>query len=186
MIKGLNTLLFAKLTSDTTDQTSGKAVYETPSKLSGAIEIKPKLNQNSAELYADDTLQDADYSVSTVGLTLTVDDDNDEIFCKLIGMKEDGQGGYDASVYDESQAIGLGYIEVKGQGKYRVKFYPNCKVKPFDSDAKTKEDKVSFQTPSVEITASPLKSGKYKHQKTFSTSTEAVTYLNSLFTQAGA
>ena len=101
-------------------------------------------------------------------------------------MKEDGQGGYDASVYDESQAIGLGYIEVKGQGKYRVKFYPNCKVKPFDSDAKTKEDKVSFQTPSVEITASPLKSGKYKHQKTFSTSAEAVTYLNSLFTQAGA
>ena len=186
MIKGLNTLLFAKLTSDTTDQTSGKAVYETPSKLSGAIEIKPKLNQNSAELYADDTLQDADYSVSTVGLTLTVDDDNDDIFCELIGMKGDGEGGYDASVYDESQAIGLGYIEVKGQGKYRVKFYPNCKVKPFDSDAKTKEDKVSFQTPSVEITASPLKSGKYKHQKTFSTSAEAVTYLNSLFTQAGA
>ena len=131
MIKGLNTLLFAKLTSDTTDQTSGKAVYAAPTKLSGAIEIKPKLNQNSAELYADDTLQDADYSVSTVGLTLTVDDDNDEIFCELIGMKEDGSGGYDASVYDESQAIGLGYIEVKGQGKYRVKFYPNCKVKPF-------------------------------------------------------
>ena len=51
MIKGLNTLLFAKLTSDTTDQTSGKAVYETPSKLSGAIEIKPKLNQNRINTY---------------------------------------------------------------------------------------------------------------------------------------
>ena len=87
-------------------------MYAAPTKLSGAIEIKPKLNQNSAELYADDTLQDADYSVSTVGLTLTVDDDNDDIFCELIGMKGDGESGYDASVYDESQAIGLGYIEV--------------------------------------------------------------------------
>ena len=181
MIKGLNTLLFAKLTSDTTDQTSGKAVYETPSKLSGAIEIKPKLNQNSAELYADDTLQDADYSVSTVGLTLTVDDDDDDIFCDLVGMIEDDEGGYDASIYDSSVIIGLGYIEIKGKNKYRVKFYPKCKVKPFDSDAKTKEDKVSFQTSSLEVTAFSLNNGIYKHQKTFSDSNEAVEYLKELF-----
>ena len=186
MIKGFNTLLYAKLIIDDTSEQDGIAIYEPYKKLAGAIEIKPKLNQNSAELYSDYMLVDSDYIVSTVSLTLTVDDDNDDIFCELIGMKEDGKGGYDASVYDESQAIGLGYIEVKGQGKYRVKFYANCKVKPCDSDAKTKEDKVSFQTPSVEITASPLKSGKYKHQKTFSTSAEVVTYLNSLFTQAGA
>ena len=184
MIKGLNTLLYAKLLSDTTDQENGKATYEAPKKLAGAIEIKPKLNQNSAELYADDTLTDADYSVSTVGLTLTVDDDDDEIFCELIGMTKDEDGGYDASVYDESVAMGIGYIEVKGKGKYRVKFYRNAKVKPYDSDAKTKEEKVTFQKPSVEITASPLKNGTYKHQKTFTSSTAAVAYLNSLFTQA--
>ena len=186
MIKGFNTLLYAKLISDDTYEQDGLAIYEPYKKLAGAIEIKPKLNQNSAELYSDYMLVDSDYIVSTVSLTLTVDDDNDDIFCDLIGMIEDDEGGYDASIYDSSVIIGLGYIEIKGKNKYRVKFYPKCNVKPFDSDAKTKEDKVSFQTPSVEITASPLKNGKYKHQKTFSTSAEAVTYLNSLFTQAGA
>lgn len=192
MIKGLNTLLYAKLLSDTTDQVDGKATYEEPKKLAGAIEIKPKLNQNNAEMYADDTLKDSDYSVSSVGLTLTVDDDDDDIFCPLIGMTPDGEGenpGYDASVYDESEPMGIGYIEVKGGGKYRVKFYRNAKVKPFDSDAKTKEEKVTFQKPSVDITASPLKNGLYKHQKTFSgkdAAKEAVSYLNSLFTQASA
>ena len=114
MIKGFNTLLYAKLISDDTSGQDGLAIYEPYKKLAGAIEIKPKLNQNSAELYSDNMLVGSDYSVSSTSLTLTVDDDNDEIFCKLIGMKDDGEGGYDASVYDESQAIGLGYIEVKG------------------------------------------------------------------------
>lgn len=181
MIKGLNTLLYGELLLDNTDQADGMATYDSPKKLAGAIEIKPKLNQNNAELYADDTLTDSDYSVSTVGLTLTVDDDDDEIFCELIGMKKDEDCGYDASVYDESVAIGIGYIEVKGNGKYRVKFYPNAKVKPFDSDAKTKEEKVTFQKTTVEVTASPLKNGLYKYQKTFGNSAAAVEYLKRLF-----
>ena len=104
-------------------------------------------------------------------------------------MTPNGEGenpGYDASVYDESAPMGLGYIEVKGKGKFRVKFYPNAKVKPFDSDAKTKEENVTFQKPTVEVTASPLKNGLYKHQKTFTDGAAAVTYLKNLFTQASA
>lgn len=189
MIKGLNTLLYGKLLLDDTEQPNGNAVYEPPKKLSGAIEIKPKLNQNNAELYSDDMLVDSDYSVSSVGLTLTVDDDDDDIFCPLIGMTPNGEGenpGYDASVYDESAPIGLGYIEVKGNGKFRVKFYPNAKVKPFDSDAKTKEEKVTFQKTSIEVIASPLKNGMYKHQKTFLDSKSAVEYLKYLFTSGVA
>lgn len=184
MIKGLNTLLYARLLSDDTDLPNGVALYEPYKKLAGAIEIKPKLNQNTAELYSDDTLIDSDYSVSSVGLTLTVDDDDDDIFCPLIGMTPDVEcdsPGYDASVYDESAAMAIGYIEVKGGGKYRVKFYYNAKVKPFDSDAKTKEEKVTFQKTSVEVTASPLKNGNYKHQQTFTDSAEAVDYLKYLF-----
>ena len=181
MIKGFNTLLYAKLISDDTYEQDGLAIYEPYKKLAGAIDIKPKLNQNIAELYSDNMLVGSDYIVSTVSLTLTVDDDNDDIFCDLIGMIEDGKGGYDASIYDSSVIIGLGYIEIKGKNKYRVKFYPKCKIKPFDSDAKTKEDKVSFQTASVEVTASPLNNGIYKHQKTFSDSNAAVEYLKELF-----
>ena len=181
MIKGFNTLLYAKLISDDTYEQDGLAIYEPYKKLAGAIEIKPKLNQNSAELYSDNMLVSSDYSVSSTSLTLTVDDDNDDIFCDLIGMIEDGEGGYDASIYDESVPIAIGYIEVKGKSEYRVKFYPKCKVKPFDSDAKTKEDKVSFQTSSLEVTAFSLNSGIYKHQKTFSDSNEAVEYLKELF-----
>ena len=181
MIKGFNTLLYAKLISDDTSEQDGLAIYEPYKKLAGAIEIKPKLNQNSAELYSENMLVGSDYSVSSTSLTLTVDDDNDDIFCDLIGMKEYGKGGYDASIYDSSVIIGLGYIEIKGKNKYRVKFYPKCKVKPFDSDAKTKEDKVSFQTSSLEVTAFSLNSGIYKHQKTFSDSNAAVEYLKELF-----
>lgn len=182
MIKGLNTLLYAKLLSDDTNLPNGTAIYEPYKKLAGAIEIKPKLNQNAAELYSDDALIDSDYSVSSVGLTLTVDDDDDDIFCPIIGMTTDGENyGYDASVYDESIQIAIGYIEVKGRGKYRVKFFPNTKVKPFDSDAKTKEEKVTFQKTSIEVIASPLKNGVYKHQQTFVSSAAAISYLKYLF-----
>lgn len=181
MIKGLNTLLYAKLLSDNTDTQYGITSYGPSNKLAGAIEIKPKINQNSAELYADDTLVDSDYSVSTVIFTLTVDDDDDDIFCELIGMKANEDGGYDASVYDESVGIGIGYIEVKGKRKYRVKFYPNAKVKPFDTDAKTREEKVTFQKPILEVTASPLKNGIYKYQKTFSSLLDAIYHLKNLF-----
>ena len=93
MIKGFNTLLYAKLISDDTSGQDGIAIYEPYKKLAGAIEIKPKLNQNSAELYSENMLVDSDYIVSTVSLTLTVDDDNDDIFCDLIGMIEDGDFG---------------------------------------------------------------------------------------------
>ena len=181
MIKGLNTLLYAKLISDDTSGQDGLAIYEPYKKLAGAIDIKPKLNQNSAELYSDTMLVGSDYSVSSTSLTLTVDDDNDDIFCDLIGMIEDENGGYDASIYDESVPIAIGYIEVKGKSEYRVKFYPKCKVKPFDSDAKTKEDKVSCQNSSLEVTAVSLNNGIYKHQKTFSYSNAAVEYLKELF-----
>ena len=181
MIKGFNTLLYAKLISDDTYEQDGIAIYEPYKKLAGAIEIKPKLNQNSAELYSENMLVGSDYSVSSTSLTLTVDDDNDDIFCDLIGMIEDENGGYDASIYDESVPIAIGYIEVKGKSEYRVKFYPKCKVKPFDSDAKTKEDKVSFQTSSLEVTAFSLNNGIYKYQKTFSDSNAAVEYLKELF-----
>ena len=181
MIKGFNTLLYAKLISDDTYEQDGIAIYEPYKKLAGAIEIKPKLNQNSAELYSDNMLVGSDYSVSSTSLTLTVDDDDDDILCDLVGMIEDDEGGYDASIYDRSVIIGLGYLEIKGKNEYRVKFYPKCKLKPFDSDAQTKADKVSFQTSSLEVTAFSLNSGIYKHQKTFPDSNAAVEYLKELF-----
>ena len=42
MIKGFNTLLYAKLISDDTSGQDGLAIYKPYKKLSGANEIKPK------------------------------------------------------------------------------------------------------------------------------------------------
>lgn len=167
--------------------------YAAPSKLAGAIEFKENLTTNDAKLYADDVLKDSDSSVTGGDITLGIDDDDPAIFGPLLGQKKNSialSGGvsktvdvYDATSNDEPVATGFGYISKKNGGKYKVTFYPKIKFAPYSVDAKTKEDKLEYTTPSVVGTIYPdEETGLYRRTAIVDSETEAVAALKALFT----
>lgn len=167
--------------------------YKAPSKLAGAIEFKENLNSNDAKLYADDVLQDSDSSVTGGDITLGIDDDDPAIFGPLLGQKKNSialSGGesktvdvYDATSNDEPIAVGFGYISKKNGGKYKVVFYPKVKFAPYSVDAKTKEEKLEYTTPSVAGTIYPdEQTGLYRRTAVVESEADAVAALKALFT----
>ena len=70
---GLNNFRYGIL-DDETEKYNGALT------LGKAIDCKVSLDLNSAELYADDTLAETDYSVKKATVTITFDEDDDEPF----------------------------------------------------------------------------------------------------------
>lgn len=176
---GLKTFLYAPMATET--PTYSKA----PAKLAGAIEAKVDIEQNDAKLYADDELQDSDESFISGKITLGVDDDDPDIFGPILGKTVDAESGEVSSNSDDKPMfVGFGYItRNSGEKKYRAKFYPKVKFKDFDTEAKTKQDKLEYVTPSVEGTVYALEDGNWKTENRFATKAEAVAYLEGCFTQ---
>ena len=56
-----------------------------PKSLGKAIDCKVSLELNSAELYADDSLSESDYTFNKGSVTITVDDDDDTVLAPLLG-----------------------------------------------------------------------------------------------------
>ncbi len=177
---GLSTFLHAERDDE-------KGTYAVPGKLAGAIDIKEALDRNDAKLYADNELQDSDNSVTGGKITLTVDDDDDAIFAPVLGetVEEIQVDGKDykkviSKTMDVPPGQGFGFITQKNGGKYKVSFYPKVKFTRGDEEAKTKEDKTEYTTPSVEGTIYPV-DGDYKMKISVNTLEEAKKVLYSLF-----
>ena len=184
---GLKQFTYGELTTEGNDLAG--CVYGTPEKLAGAIECKVSLNIAEATLYDDDVLDEKESVVTNGTITLGINEADDEIFAVLLGsnVKEIKDGAVvevTSKTTDTAIPIGFGHIVtkiVKHQRKYKVEFFPKVTFKPFMQDAKTKGESLEFTTPSVEGTIFPLKDGTWEKHATFDNETDAVTYLNSLF-----
>lgn len=168
-----------------------------PSVLAGAIEAKVSLSANDTKLYADDIKKFEDNSVSDGTISLTIDNDDESIFAELLGKtkiektvtlngEEVTVSEYISSNQDVAIPVGFGYITGKqtdGGRLYRVNFFKKVSFKPFETDSKTKADKLEFTTPAIEGTIYMLNDGTYKIESVFENSETAIEYLKSLFTQ---
>lgn len=180
---GLKSFLYGELDES-------KKTYTAPAKLAGAIEIKESLTTNDAKLHADDTLVESDDSVAGGTLTLGIDDDDDTIFCPLLGKQSEsitptsGEAvtGYISTTEDTAKFVGFGYITKKTGSKYKVYFYPKVKFKPYSIDGKTKGEKLEYATPSIEGDLFPL-DNVYRKEVTVDNLTLAVDLLKKYFTQ---
>ena len=150
---------------------------------------------NNAELYANDSLAEFDYSFKKGTLSLTVADDNDELCAELFGnANEDGE--VVSTIEDAIPEFGYGHIIPKlvgGARKYKVEFFPRVKFTKITSDNKTRGESMEFSTTSLEATVFPLDvaingigAGTWEKHKTFDDLAEAETYLDSLMTPAKA
>lgn len=151
---------------------------------------------NSAELYGNDVLAESDYTFKKGTLTLTLVDDNDEKDADLLGntvsSETSNKGEVIMKVDDNAPEVGYGHIIpkiVNNVRKYKVEFFPRVKFNKVTHDAKTRGESVEFTTVTLEGVVYPLDKtfnglaeGVWEKHKTFSSLTDAETYLDSLLT----
>ncbi len=147
---------------------------------------------NSAELYANDGLAEADYSFKKGVLTITIADDDDKFIAELFGSENVEGGEVTQSINDTAGEFGYGHIIPKmvgGQRKFKVEFFPRVKFTKVTSDNKSRGESVEFSTTTLEGTVFPLendlnglKAGVWEKHQTFATLQEAETYLDGLLT----
>lgn len=173
---GLNNFKYSKLT-----ELDGIPSYAGAKTLGKAIDCKVSIEKYEAELYADDTLAESDYTFKKGTITLTIDEDDDTVFAELLGHEVDEETGeLIRKDTDVAPYVGVGRILTKivnGVYKYKVEILPKVKFSEPEQEESTKGDSIEFKTPSIEGTVVKLADGTWSKAKTFTTRDEAVAYL---------
>lgn len=157
-----------------------------PESLGKAIDCKVSLELNSAELYADDSLAESDYTFNKGTVTITVDDDDDTVLAPLLGHTISEDGEVVRKDTDTAPYIAFGRILTKIVGgiyKYKVEFLSKVKFKDTMPDEATKGESVEFTGVSIEGSVMRKTNGEWSKTKTFTSYEEASEYLDSLLTK---
>ena len=146
---------------------------------------------NTAELYANDSLVESDYTFKKGTLSLTVADDDDKFIAEILGntVNEDE---VTSTIDDVAPEFGYGHVIPKlvgGVKKFKVEFFPRVKFTKVTSDNKTRGENVEFSTTAIEGTVFPIETaingltvGTWEKHQTFATLQEAEEYLDNLLT----
>lgn len=175
---GLSNLWYSHLT----EGTDGTPTYDGAKTFGKAVSCQTSITNNSAELYADDSLAESDYTFSKGTITLGVADDDETIFADVLGHSIDTDGEVVSTATDVAPYIGVGRIITKlvnNVYKYKAVFLHKCKFSEPSADDKTKGESVEFSTPSIEGTIARLgdENGTWRDSKTFTTKSDALTWL---------
>ena len=180
---GLNNFKYSVLT-----ETAGVPSYAGVKSLAKAIDCKVAIENYTAELYADDSLAESDYTFKKGTITLTIDEDDDTVFAELLGHSVDEETGEMVRKdTDVAPYVGVGRILTKivnGVYKYKVEFLPKVKFSEPAQEETTKGDSIEFKTPSIEGTVTKLADGTWSRAKTFTDKNEAIEFLNSLMAKS--
>lgn len=145
---GLSSLYYAKLTQDT----SAGVTYDTPAPIAGAITAKVSPKVTSDVLYADDGAAETASALGEIEVELQVKDLPLDIHAALLGhtLGEDGvlyQKNSDTPPY-----VAIGFKSLKSNGNYRYVWLLKGRFQPVEENYQTKEDKTTFQTPTIKGT----------------------------------
>lgn len=179
---GLNNFKYSILT----ELEDGTPAYSGAKSLGKAIDCKVSVENNSAELYAEDGLAESDYTFKKGTVSLSIDEDDDTIFAEILGHTISEDGEIERKDTDVAPFVGLGRILTKivnSKYKYKVEFLKKVKFAEPSPDEKTKGESVEFSTTTVEGTVMKLADGSWSKAKTFDDKAEAVAYLESLMTE---
>lgn len=155
------------------------------------IDAKFTEDRNNTKLHADDKIVEKDKSFKGGTIAITVDDVDDKTYSDVKGCVIDKDEVTENSE-DVAPEIGYGHIVTKiydGVKKYKVEFLPRVEITKITADRKTKGESIEYNTVSIEGNVVELeeeingmKVGDWKKTQTFTTLTEAQTYLDGLLT----
>lgn len=157
----------------------------TPTTLGKAVSCQVSVENNNAELYADNAIAESDYSFNKGTVTLAVDDCTDTVFADILGHEIDSNGEVVRKATDVAPYVALGRIVTKmvgGDYRYKVEFLSKVKFQEPSAEENTKGANVEFATTSITGTIMTLDNGEWSKTKTFESYSDADTYLTSLLT----
>lgn len=181
---GLNNLYYAKLT----EASDGTPTYDGGKSFGKAVSCNVSISNNSATLYADDSLAESDTSFQNGTVSLTVDDDREATFADVLGHTINN-GEVVRNVNDVAPYVALGRIIVKLVNNvklYKAEILFKVKFSEPSSDTNTRGESVEFSTPTIEGQISALANGKWSEAKTFSTKAEALAYILGVLAVSGS
>jgi len=170
--------------SNLTEADDGTATFNGSKTLGKAVSCSSSITNNSAQLFADDTLAESDTSFQGGTLTLGTDDERDEVFAPLLGHEIDEEGEVISNVNDIAPWVGVGRVVMKiveNVRYYKAIVLLKVKFSEPSDDENTKGESVEFATSSIEGTIATLKNGDWRKAQTFATKAEAIAYIDGIF-----
>lgn len=182
---GLNSLFYAILS----EALDGTPSYGGAKSFGKAVNCNVSITNNSAELYADDSLAESDTTFQSGTVSLGVDDDREATFAEVLGHNITEAGELTCNVNDIAPFVGLGRVVVKLVNNvrlYKAEILYKVKFSEPSQDDQTRGESVAFATPTIEGKVATLKNGNWRDAKTFSTKAEAVAYIMGVFASNGS
>ena len=176
---GLSNLIWAKLT----EAQDGTPTYTDRKSLGKAVSANVSISNNSASLYADNTLAESDTSFQTGTITCGVDEDADATFAELLGHTVT-EGVVVKSATDTAKWVGVGRIITKmisGVYYYKAEVLYKVNFSEPSQDDSTKGETIEFRTPEIEGTIATLANGKWCTSQTFTTKANALAFIQGIF-----
>ncbi len=177
---GLSNLIFSNLT----EATDGTPSYDGAKSLGKAVSASVSISNNSASLYADNTLAESDTSFQTGTITCGIDEDADATFAPLLGHTiTDGTVVKNAT--DTAPWVGVGRIikkMVSGVYYYKAEVLYKVKFAEPSQDDQTQGESIEFNTSEIEGTIATLANGDWSTSKTFTTKESALEFIQTIFT----
>lgn len=177
---GLSSLYYSKLT----EAQDGTPSYDGAKVLGKAVSAQASISNNSATLYADDSLAESDTSFQNGTLTLGVDEDGDTVFADLLGHTIT-EGVVVKKSTDVAPYVAVGRVITKmvsGVYYFKAEVFYKVKFSEPSVDDQTKGQDLEFRTSEIEGMISALKDGSYCTCKTFTEKADAVSFITTLFT----
>ncbi len=141
---GLKDVHYAILIKD--DSTG--VTYNTPVKIAGAINARISPRTETTTLYADDGAFDTATTLGEITVELELADLPLEVQAALLGHTLQN-GVLSKSKDDVAPYVALGFRALKSNGKYRYVWLVKGRFAENEEEARTKEDKVTFQTAKI-------------------------------------
>lgn len=177
---GLNNFWYSHLT----EAQDGTATYDGAKSFGKAVSCNVSITNNSASLYADDTLAESDTSFQSGTVTLGTDDDRETTFADILGHTIDNEGNVTYNSSDIAPWVSLARIVVKlveNVKIFKVETLLKVKFSDMSESNATRGESVEFSTPEIEGTIATLKNGDWKKTATFTTKDDAIEYIQDLF-----
>lgn len=167
-----------------TEASNGTHTYGNGKKPAKAVSCSVSITNNNVNLYADDAVAESDTGFQTGTMTLGIDDDDMETMAELLGHTIT-EGEMVRKSTDTAPYVGVGRIITKvvgGVRKYKAEIVNKVKFSEPSQDDQTKGENIEFRTTTIEGTISTLADGSWSQTKTFTTYSDAESYIDGIFT----
>lgn len=184
-LTGVSKSFYAKYKEKTPG--SGQYEYAEGRSFAKMTNISHTPETNTAELYTDNGLEEADYSFSKGAISVDVSNLEEGVVADLLGAKLETNGDTKELVYtaeDKTVEAGFGFViqkKVNGAFAYRAIVLSRVVFKIPATSVATRQGTLSFQTEKIEGTTHPDRttSRVWMRESTFGTEEAAVAYIKS-------